>query len=295
MGLKKLPDDLNVESNDVVLYAVRSTPTAQDQVRLTRLRSGSTQMIEFDGGGKTDLQLGIPKIAPLDSVVNIIDGWTWTGEFIAACTRLGKMPTVYLGYHVPGGPERGAKYNGKMFHEDFEIKPIARAELGTRYLDRLSQSLASLRQEAPLKLQSVAIKLREATPAKSALRISGHMMPEHYQDARAPQPFGSIAKFSPDALPAEGRVVVAMTSVKVPQLSINAANVNRDVLMYSSPQRGRDDSAANIFYVDPHLPMEDASIAIEDYDVPVLPLSGVIQAATYWGLIAETYPPTTGD
>ena len=28
--------------------------------------------------------------------------WTWTGEFTAACTRLGKMPAMFQSYAAPG-------------------------------------------------------------------------------------------------------------------------------------------------------------------------------------------------
>ncbi|MCP6755957.1 hypothetical protein NL533_30510, partial [Klebsiella pneumoniae] len=33
-------------------------------------------------------------ICPLDTVTNIMNLWIWSGEFIAACTRAGKMPVI---------------------------------------------------------------------------------------------------------------------------------------------------------------------------------------------------------
>jgi hypothetical protein len=42
---------------------------------------------------------------PVDTVANIIDLWTWTGEFVAACTRLGHMPVLYQSLYIdPGWP-----------------------------------------------------------------------------------------------------------------------------------------------------------------------------------------------
>jgi hypothetical protein len=31
------------------------------------------------------------------------------------------MPVLYQSYGLPGGPERGKKYEGKKFHEDLTI------------------------------------------------------------------------------------------------------------------------------------------------------------------------------
>jgi len=51
-------------------------------------------------------------------------------------------------------------------------------------------------------------------------------------------------------------------------------------------------------HINPHWPIADACIPVPGYDVPILPASGVINAAIYWairaeqcGLPSETAPP----
>ena len=78
---------------------------------------GSTSISDafIDSGPSRGLALDQFKICPTDTVINIINAWTWTGEFIGACTRQGKMPTVYESYGLPGGRERDVKYKGRCF------------------------------------------------------------------------------------------------------------------------------------------------------------------------------------
>ena len=81
---------------------------------------------------------------PLDTVVNAAELWMWTAEFVAACTRSGKMPVLYQSYGLPGGYERAKKYQGKRFHDDLSIKPVAAGVLGKEYLERIHGILAQI-------------------------------------------------------------------------------------------------------------------------------------------------------
>ncbi len=298
------PGDANAGVKDVVLYAARSSLTDDDRLQISRMRQAGALVIIFasksatadatiDCGAQRGLPLRINKICPMDSVINILNAWTWTGEFISACTRQGKMPVVWKSIHLDGGQERAAKYKGKTFHDDMEIDPIKPGVLGAQYLQAMARSLSALRSEAPEAEHFAAAKLREATPARSVLLLTGHMFPEHYKDVRAPQPFGTMDRLDPNPAtpPPPGQMLVVLGYQKAPQLAIDSAHVNHDVLLYASVQRGRDDKAPFIRYVDPHFPMEDACVPIKGYDVPALPASGVMQAAIFWSLLAETYPP----
>ena len=71
---------------------------------------------------------------PVDTVINVAKLWAWTGEFVAACARMGKMPTLYKSYGLPGGYERAKKYEGTRFHDDLSIQPIAAGVLEKEYL-----------------------------------------------------------------------------------------------------------------------------------------------------------------
>jgi hypothetical protein len=298
---------IEIERSDVVLYSARSFLTLNDHLQISRLRERGVYVIAFaskaqtgtdfppdvliDSGPDAGLPLGNTRLCPADGVINILSAWAWTGEFISACTRLGKMPVVYQSVHLEGGRERAKKYAGVTFHNDVTIAPIQTGVMGMAYLDHVERYLAALRAETPDQLQTAGRWLREATPARSALDIQAHMFPAHYQDSRAPQPFGESAQLDPSRPPPAAGMNVELGYQQPPQLAIDAAHVHHTNLLYSSVQRGRDDDAQFICYIDPHWPMTDACVEIKGYDVPALPASGVVQAAIYWGLVAETYPP----
>ena len=53
-------------------------------------------------------------------------------------------------------------------------------------------------------------------------------------------------------------------------------------------RRDGADGRQEVLYIRPHWPIEDACVDLKGYDVPILPASGVMQAAVYWALVAET-------
>jgi hypothetical protein len=62
-------------------------------------------------------------------------------------------------------------------------------------------------------------------------------------------------------------------------------------LVYSDVQPAEPpEPASNILYIDPAWPLADGCVAITGYDVPILPASGVIQAAIYWTIASERKP-----
>ena len=115
-----------------------------------------------------------------------MDLWAWTGEFVAACTRLGRMPVLYQSYGLPGGPERGKKYQGKKFHDDLSIKPIPAGVLGREYLERIEQLLAKIGDTQLPKIIQAGAWWGRASSA--TVLVTGHMFPRHTQDPRSPCP-----------------------------------------------------------------------------------------------------------
>ena len=121
-----------------------------------------------------------------------------------------------------------------------------------------------------------------------------HMFPAHYEDVRAPQPFAIIKPWMMSEPPPNTQtadVTVILGYQHAPQLAVDAAHMTRSTLLYSSVERARDDRVPYITYVNPHWPLTDACVAINSYDIPALPASGVIQAAIYWGMVADAYVP----
>src|SRR5262249_19129331 len=132
-------------------------------------------------------------ICPLDTVGNIINLWAFTGEFTAACTRLGKMPVHYQSYHLPGGRERAAKYQGQMFHDDMTIAPIAAGVLGNAYLHGITKFLLKVEHDNMDVIRQAGRWIRGSDPRDVGLQFVGHIFPDHVHDPRAAQPIHTTA------------------------------------------------------------------------------------------------------
>jgi hypothetical protein len=75
-------------------------------------------------------------------VANLAGLWTWTGEFVAACTRRGKMPVLYQSFGVPGAKDRAEKLKGVRFEEQVPA-PIKPGVLGKAYLNAARSDLGT--------------------------------------------------------------------------------------------------------------------------------------------------------
>jgi uncharacterized phosphosugar-binding protein len=73
-------------------------------------------------------------------VANLAALWTWTGEFVAACTRRGKMPVLYQSFGVPGAKDRAEKLKGIRFEEQAPA-PIKPGFLGRAYMNAARSDL----------------------------------------------------------------------------------------------------------------------------------------------------------
>jgi uncharacterized phosphosugar-binding protein len=297
-----------LERGDVVLFAARSRFTNNDKLSIARWRDSGALVIAFasralskqpyfpadviiDSGDEPGLALAHTKqICPTDSVINVINGWTWTGEFISACTRLGKMPVIYRSYGLDGGRAWAEKYHGKTFHDDLTVTPVNTGTLGSAYLDHLERYLDT-QAEAPQarELARAAQWLNAEGPARSGLFVMGHLFPDHYQDARAPRLFGTMTNWEtipPGHRPSMSPLTVMIGYQHAPQLLIDLARQRRIKLIYSSVERAPNDVHENVIYIDPHWPIEDACVTLSGYPQPMLPASGVMQAAIYWSMVA---------
>ena len=282
-----LPLGQQVPTNhDVVLYAVPGALAESDLRTLNQWRERGATVIPFCSA------VGVfNNHYPIDTVANVIDLWTWTGEFVAACTRFGAMPVLYQSYGLPGGPERGTKYKGKRCHDDLTVKPIATGVLGRQYLDQIERMLAKIDTTQIPKIFQAAQWWGQAKSATTL--VTGHMFPRHGQDPR------TIAMCSFSAVPAwENKdlldtnhpppFVLYLGYQFAPQRLLDQAKTTGIKLVYCDVQAAQPaEPAANILYIDPAWPLADGCVTLQGYDVPILPASGVVHAAIYWSIASE--------
>jgi hypothetical protein len=310
MCVQSVPRQIN--RGDVILYAARSTLDASDQVKISTWRRDGGYVIAFasaarstnpyfkpdtliDSGDDEGIALANGKLCPVDSVLNIANGWAWTGEFVAACTRLNRMPVLYESYGLPGGRERDERYRGKWFHDDLQITPISAGTLANAYLDNISKCLAGIRRDGIEPIREAGRWVREAGVAQCQLQAVAHIFPQHFQDARSPKGFSSMlsAAMTPptiDPRDESPQVIVLLGYQEPVQLLVDWAHLYRHKLFYTSVTRAIDDRGENVRYVDPHWPVDDGCVSVKGYDIPILPASAIAQAAIYWSIVAEAQP-----
>ena len=294
---------------DVVLYAVPSRMTVADRIRISHWRSQGVYVVGFasaklsndpyfqpdvliDSGDDEGLLLGDGKICPSDTVMNLVNAWTWTGEYVAACTRLGRMPVLNQSLGESGAFARATKYRGRTFHDDVKVTAIAPGKLGGEYLDVIAASLAGMLRKAPATLEFGGRWLRDTRASSRGLYVASTIFPTHFADARAPQPFGKIGELQLRQ-PPQTPLSVVIGYEDPPQIAIDFATMRRGRLIYSSARRDGADRRQEVLYIDPHTQRGDACVKVAGYDIKILPASSVMQAAVYWSLIAESAPPLT--
>ena len=276
-------------NHDIILYAVPCSPDAEDLKVINQWQERGATVIQFSS------RAGLYRDrVPVDTVANVVSLWSWTGEFVAACTRLGRMPVLYQSYGLPGGPERGKKYQGERFHDDLTIKSIPVEVLGRDYLDRIDHLLTRIGDTQMPRIHQAAGWWGPATSA--TILVTGHMFPRHAEDPRAQCPGTLIAvpawedKELLDAahLP---QLVFYLGYQFAPRKLLDQARAREVKLVYWDVQPAQPpEPASNILYIDPAWPLADACVVVPGYDIPILPASGVIQAAIYWTIASERRP-----
>ena len=230
---------------------------------------------------------------PLDTLANTVELWTWTGEFIAACTRLGKMPIVYESYGLPGGIARGKKYQGQKFHSDLTIAPIGHGVLGGAYLGQIESMLLKLQTTQWPKLIQAADQWSKVPPSAATSLVIGHLFPQHLQDARTHAMCDFITVPTTDetnllAMAHGSKFILYLGYQTAPQKLVQQARGVELNLVYTSVQPARPpEPSNNILYIDPGWPLADGCVAVAGYDIPILPASGILQAAIFWTIASQ--------
>jgi hypothetical protein len=290
------------KAGDVVLTSSveRWTPTQVGEMQ--KWIADGAQVILFSADVPADLKSKVDafvpagasgvhidgKFYPLDSAMNIVDMWVWTAEYVSAATRKGKMPVLYQSFFVEGARERAKKYTGQTFHSDFKIAPIEAGKLGNDYLTAIEGELKAVEGEAST-LAEASKWLQSAPKDKSVVIGIGHTFPYLYQDPRAPQPFGAMLQWTKiqktKDVPAGTSLVFHVGYRNAPDVLLEQAKAGQYKLIYFSVEEGTT-KADNILYINPHWPPTDACVTVKGYDIPILPPSGVMQAAIYWSVVA---------
>jgi uncharacterized phosphosugar-binding protein len=242
-------------------------------------------------------------VVATDEAATMAALWTWTAEFVAACTRLGKMPPMWQSYSVPGADERDRKLKGLKFH-DACPQPVEAARLGRAYLAELSNTLATIYTADRDSIQAIAQTAANAIKnGKRAYVIrQGHALEKPMPRANDPGLFTQIIDHqSPPILHAGDFVLCTGYDAKYQESdfakTVTAARNAGATVAWTLSTYGKTDIPCvnpGDVLVDQRWPLGDAVVTVPGYDVKILPPSGVIGEAVYGMVNAEAHRIVVG-
>jgi hypothetical protein len=304
----KAPDSLS--GSDVLVYGCRPGAEGDDALKLAQARAKGTLVIALGTTRQAGrlrpasdffLAADVPDGTPLpDQIAAGLDVaylWAFTGDLIAACTRAGRMPTMWQSIKVPGSTERNRRYRPLRFHDDLPVKPVKPGVLGNQYLTGLIRSLDALAAENTA-IQAAGRLLREAAEAGHTVFHAnlGHFEPARLLPEGFPIRVVTLPAKSPeDELRKSGTAGDALFIIWYHEMPAALLAAARDkgipsvCVAAQNPFSPLDTSLADV-YIDPKWVVGDATAEVPGYEIKILPPSAVLNALVFYAVIDEAIP-----
>ncbi len=252
---------------------------------------------------------------PVISLQNLAILWAFQGEMVAALTRGGFMPTMYQSVLVPGARQRNEPYYGKRFHAQDSTGPVPPEQLGRDYLIELGSIFEMLRDKEGRRINEVAWACRRVR--KEGHQIYAYLIPHFpiYQgDAPGnPQFMARLAEIHGETPNQEelakklqpGDLFFFLGYARRPGVVYELVSQKGATTVEIITGMGQKNLPApepdHVIY--PHWPYYDALVTVGEYDIPILPSSGIVQTSIYWAVLGsmvaiteqESRPPGLGE
>jgi hypothetical protein len=264
----------------------------------------------FTGGAGADEGLcahaALNPLAPIRPFDQLMRGWLVTGEMIAAMTRGGRMPIIWMSVWLEGAMVRNASFfkhdnvrepwYPPLFHEDIYVPPLAPGHVANEFLTELERIFAIVARQSE-QLSRGGAWMAEA--ARTGNRVStvlvGHSYPEILELAEPKAyPLAWLPSVSdlrvahPDDLGA-GDVGLHLGYAPVDVVDVQRI-LDRGVrFIYTSPYgrpAGLKDHENLIWLELPWRPA-DATVDVPGYSVRILPMSSSAHTMVYFQLMCE--------
>ena len=286
MMIRSLGDGA-VQPNDVVLHFAMPGDT-------TAIPAGAIVFGGKPGAGETACFPGYADQAGVSPrLAYAADAWIFTGELIAALTRLGKTPVLYESIGGYGGNARIVQYkNGDIaFHDTIQVPPVAAGVIGGRYVDEITRMLRRVEAEERAKLDKAGAWVREARAKGGALYMysMGHIFPFEVEQTDIGKLFKSAAWNAgfrgdhPKDTYGANDVAVHIGYQQPTDILLRRARPAGARVVYVTVREDRDFVKDDgVIWIDPMWDWPDACVPLEGYDVPVLAASGMVNGAIAW-------------
>ena len=236
---------------------------------------------------------------PLISLQNLVVLWAFTGEIVAALTRIGRMPAMYQSVLVAGARDRNAQFVGSRFHHTHQVPAMPPGQVGGDYLDAIGAILRALIEEEARAIERVGAVCAEVFDAGRVIHagmISHFPVHQHGApgDPLYMRRLGALDGESPSSAELErelqsGDLFFFLGYYRRPTQAYRAARRAGARIVEVITGDGADDPPQPDHVIRPKWPFGDAVARVPGYDVEILPSSGIVQAAIYWAVVAAIW------
>ena len=266
--------------------------------------------VSFTGGATPDEGLcasgKFKPFAPLRPFEQLVRAWLTTGEMIAACTRLGRMPLIWMSVWLEGALPRNASFfehdnlrepwHAPAFHEKIYIPPLAPGYTSNEFLRVLESIHGALSRQAAA-LATGGRWMSEAIRAgkKISTVLVGHSYPQILEVKELSEyPLAWLPSIS-DLTKAHPRELGAGdVALHLGYSPVNVADVqsilDRGVrFIYTSPY-GRPPELKdhpNLLWLDLPWRPADATVDVPGYSVRILPMSSSAHTMAYFAMLCQ--------
>jgi len=241
-------------------------------------------------------------LVPTDPTANVAAAWVWVGEFVAACTRLGKMPPMYQGYAVPGAKERTVRIGRVKFHSQAP-QPVPPGRVGREFLLAVRKDMAAVHAAELGNIRRAAEMVLEARDVgkRSWVFAHNHALVRQLPCAHDPGYFPQLngdwfsVREGVELAPGDFVLCVGFSSLYRGEKFGFFAERARELgvrLAWSITDYNQEEVLAiqpGELFINQHWGYGDAVAPIPGYDVKILPTSGVIAQAVLWMASAEVH------
>ena len=236
---------------------------------------------------------------PLISLQNLVVLWTFTGEIVAALTRIGRMPAMYQSVLVAGARDRNAQFIGSRFHQTHQVPAIPPGQVGGDYLDAIGEILRALIEEEAGAIERVGAVCAQVLNNGRVIHAG---MISHFPVHQHGAPGDPLYMRRLGALDGESPSVAELErELQLGDLFFFLGYYRRPTQAYQVARRagarivevitgdGLDGQPQPDYVIRPKWPFGDAVTQVPGYDVEILPSSGIVQAAVYWAVVASIW------
>jgi hypothetical protein len=245
-------------------------------------------------------------LAPIRPFSQLVHGWVTTGEMIAAMTRGGRMPVIWMSVWLEGAMVRNASFfkhdnvrepwYPPLFHENIYVPPLAPGQVANEFLTELERIFPIVARQSE-QLSRGGAWMAEA--ARAGKRVStvlvGHSYPEILELAQPKEyPLAWLPSVSDLRIAHPNDLGADDVALHLGYAPVDVDDVQKILdrgvrFIYTSPYgrpAGLKDHE-NLIWLDLPWRPADATVDVPGYSVRILPMSSSAHTMVYFSLLCE--------